>query len=322
MEALISVIVPIYKAEKYLSECIESIQRQTYKNLEIILVDDESPDSCGIICDNYADHDKRIVVLHKQNGGVAAARNSGIEIAKGEYIGFVDADDSIAEDMYEILLNELVKENADIAICKETTDKKELVSGGSDIKKRYILSPAQAIRIMLRGKPYNVSVWNRLYKRKIMDEARFPDGRSAEDMNGSYRFFSKARKVVFIPSNKYYYRQVDGSYCHTSFGKQHLDALKALDEIESGVKKDFPQLLKNVKNRKVNCMAAFLRRMVAADYPDKTIYLFMLQYIRVHVFQYIISDYSMGQKLFAVLCCINPYMAYKIYTVVRKQELK
>ena len=113
---LISIIVPIYNVEKYLKKCIDSIINQTYKNLEIILVDDGSPDNCGKICDEYAKKDNRIKVIHKENGGVSSARNVGVENATGEYIGFVDSDDYIEKDMYEVLINNLKKENADISI--------------------------------------------------------------------------------------------------------------------------------------------------------------------------------------------------------------
>lgn len=114
-QPLISVIVPIYKAEKYLSVCVESILKQTYRNLEIILVDDASPDMCPQICDEYAANDDRIIVIHKDNGGVAEARNAGLRAARGELIGFVDADDWLAPEMYAILYDNMLKEDADIS---------------------------------------------------------------------------------------------------------------------------------------------------------------------------------------------------------------
>ncbi|MBO7334370.1 MAG: glycosyltransferase, partial [Lachnospiraceae bacterium] len=114
---LISVIVPVFEVEKYLKECIESILNQTYTNLEIILVDDGSPDKCGEICEEYAKTDNRIIVIHHENKGLSSARNRGLDIATGDYIGFVDSDDKIAPDMFEILLNNLKQYDADISIC-------------------------------------------------------------------------------------------------------------------------------------------------------------------------------------------------------------
>lgn len=118
MNNLISVIVPVYKVEKYIKKCIESIINQTYENLEIILVDDGSPDNCGKICDEYAKKDKRIKVIHKENGGVSSARNLGLEKSNGQYITFIDSDDWIEEEYCEILLTTLKEQNADCAICR------------------------------------------------------------------------------------------------------------------------------------------------------------------------------------------------------------
>ena len=116
-KALISIIIPVYKVEKYLEKCIQSVINQTYENLQIILVDDGSPDNCGKICVEYAKKDHRIEVIHKSNGGLSDARNKGLEIAKGEYIGFVDSDDYIESDMYEVLYNLLKQYNAYVKIC-------------------------------------------------------------------------------------------------------------------------------------------------------------------------------------------------------------
>ena len=118
MEDLISVIIPVYNVEKYLPECIESVLKQTHTNLEIILVDDGSPDNSPQICDEYAQKDSRIKVIHKENGGVSSARNEGLKIAKGEWISFIDADDWVEKNFCEILLNKAVKTQSDIALCR------------------------------------------------------------------------------------------------------------------------------------------------------------------------------------------------------------
>ena len=117
MKAEISVIVPIYKLEQYLEECVDSLIEQTYKNIEIILVDDGSPDNCGAICDRYAEQDDRIQVIHKKNGGLSDARNAGLDIASGEYVLFIDSDDNVSVDMVEELYGAIKKQNADISVC-------------------------------------------------------------------------------------------------------------------------------------------------------------------------------------------------------------
>lgn len=113
----ISIIVPVYNVEKYLEKCVRSILAQTFTDFELILVDDGSPDSSGAMCDQFAEQDQRVKVIHKENGGLSDARNAGIEIATGEYLGFVDSDDYIADDMYELLYTNIVKEDADLSIC-------------------------------------------------------------------------------------------------------------------------------------------------------------------------------------------------------------
>ena len=164
----ISVVVPIYKVEKYIHKCIQSILAQTYKNLEIILVDDGSPDRCGAICDSYAKEDPRIKVIHKQNGGLSDARNAGIDAAEGGFIGFVDSDDYIAPQMYEQLIKQLVKYNADIAVCKSISVKEnqEAVFTDSDTVRVY---EDNAARAMIYDNDFTVNAWNKLYRSKLFN---------------------------------------------------------------------------------------------------------------------------------------------------------
>ena len=184
-KALISVIVPIYNVEKYLEKCIESIINQTYRNLEIILVDDGSLDNSGAICDEYAKRDKRIRVIHKENGGLSDARNAGINVAKGEYIGFIDGDDYIDVSMYEKLIEALIANNTDMSICNfryvdekgEKVAKEEFpiqnsVVEGNDILKKDMFE---------NNYWYWVVAWNKLYKKEIFEKLRFPKGKVHED---------------------------------------------------------------------------------------------------------------------------------------------
>ena len=178
---LISVIVPIYKVEKYLHKCIDSILAQTYTNLEIILVDDGSPDNCGKICDEYAAKDSRIKVIHQPNGGLSAARNAGLDIATGDYIGFVDSDDYIAPDMYEKLYNALVKNDADMAICDYQRFGNELPYDEMSLTTE-VITGLQAME--KQNTVINCSfvvAWSKLYKSFIFSNVRFPVGKINED---------------------------------------------------------------------------------------------------------------------------------------------
>ena len=169
---LISIIVPVYKVEKYLKKCIDSILNQTYKNYELILVDDGSPDCCPIICDNYAEKNDRVIVIHKQNGGLSDARNTGIAIAKGDFICFVDSDDYVSEDFCELLLNAVLKSNADMAICNYLV----VDENGNSIQDKNVHLPIQDECISSQefikeycGKYgwYYVVAWNKIYKRDL-----------------------------------------------------------------------------------------------------------------------------------------------------------
>lgn len=204
---LVSIIVPVYKVENYLKKCIDSITNQTYTNLEILLVDDGSPDNCPKICDDYASLDDRIKVIHKKNGGLSDARNVGMKIAKGEYIGFVDSDDWIDSDMYKILVGLILKYNADIAECglrfvfpDRTIE--------TDDNKITILENTKAIECFLdRSIDIKGSVWNKLYKKSIIANLNFPIGKLHEDAFFTYKALYSSKKYVRIESSCYNYLQ-------------------------------------------------------------------------------------------------------------------
>lgn len=202
---LISVIIPVYKVEKYLEKCIESVLKQTYTNLQIILVDDGSPDKCGKICDEYAKKDSRIEVIHKANGGLSDARNVGISKVKGRYIGFVDSDDYIKEDMYEILLNLIKKYDADVSICNlyDVIDGNEYIRNKENGIREY--SRLDILKEVLLDKNIQSYAWNKLYKKELFDEIKYPIGKKYEDIGTTFYVFEKCNKIVVTSEPEYYY---------------------------------------------------------------------------------------------------------------------
>ena len=202
---LISVIIPVYKVEKYLEKCIESIIKQTYTNLQIILVDDGSPENCGKICDEYAQKDSRIEVIHKANGGLSDARNVGINRANGRYIGFVDSDDYIKEDMYEKLINLIKEYNADVSICNlyDVIDGKEYVRNKDNGIHEY--SRIDILKEILLDKNIQSYAWNKLYKKELFDEIKYPIGKKYEDIGTTFYLFEKCNKIVVTSEPEYYY---------------------------------------------------------------------------------------------------------------------
>ncbi len=203
---LISIVVPVYKVEKYLEHCVNSILNQTFKDFELILVDDGSPDRCPELCDEMAKKDSRIVVIHKTNGGLSDARNKGIDIAKGKYIGFVDSDDYIACDMYEKLYNNLVQNNADVAMCAAYNIYDDDFEHYKYDEGKTSIFLKDDILKALYSKKLNNFAWNKLYKRELFQNIRYPYGKIYEDLFTTYKLFGQAESVVLDPSKMYYYR--------------------------------------------------------------------------------------------------------------------
>lgn len=206
MHKKISIIIPVYNVEKYLRRCIDSIVNQTYRNIEIILVNDESPDKCGEICDGYAKIDSRIKVIHKENGGLSSARNAALDIISGEYIMFVDSDDWIKEDSLE-QLKKYIDADYDIINFKFSFVKenlKDIIETHSDIKDSYECELITYIEKLFLGE-LNFFICNKLYKKNLFDEVRFPKGRNYEDLATIYKLYFKAKKFIVTDYTLYYY---------------------------------------------------------------------------------------------------------------------
>lgn len=240
---LISVIVPVYKVEKYLDRCVESIVNQTYKNLEIILVDDGSPDSCPIMCDEWAKRDSRIKVIHKKNGGGGEARNVALDIAKGEFISLIDSDDYIESHMFEHLMG-LMSEEIDIAECgiiATDTDCAVLDNGDSFVHTVYTTQDAMALHI--EDKLFCQTPPNKIYRRNVIGDIRFPVGNRIDDEFWTYRVIANSRKLVRTSCSMYAYRQQPDSVMHKSFSISRLQAVEAKSQRIMLIEKKFPQLV-------------------------------------------------------------------------------
>ena len=214
--ACISVIVPVYNVEQYLEQCVLSLVHQTYKNLEIILVDDGSTDNSGKQCDEYADQDKRIRVIHKENGGLSSARNAGMKVAKGDYIGFVDSDDYISESMYEDLMQLALQYHAEV-VCGRHQRFGDVEDGESNESGEAIkFTGDEVLHILLHGDPrylMTISVWDRLYKRELVEKLKFPDGKCYEDIVFTMKVMTNTNCCVYLDKTIYYYRIRKNSIC-------------------------------------------------------------------------------------------------------------
>ena len=230
MQELLSIIIPIYNTEKYLRQCLDSVLQQTYVNLEIILVDDGSPDNCPQICDEYAVKDNRIKVIHKTNGGLSSARNAGLDVAMGEWIGFVDSDDWLLPDMYERLYSAVKLENADLAICgyKYVDESNAPITDNFSYIKNEILAKLDVFNKLIEIKnSFYVTAFNKIYAKKIFLNLRFPVGRIHEDEFIVHHIFAKCEKTVTISDILYMYVQREGSIMHKPFSIKRFDRVDA-----------------------------------------------------------------------------------------------
>ncbi len=240
---LISVIVPVYKVEKYLDRCIKSIAGQSYPKIEIILVDDGSPDSCPAMCDNWAKKDSRIRVIHEPHGGPSDARNAGLKQAVGQYIGFVDSDDWIAPEMYERLLNAIHADQSDIAACavqmvwEDDTPSRMLTEQANCILDRQEAQEALLAETLLKQ-----PVWYKLYRRETISGIAFEKGKYHEDAFWSYQVIGNAGRVSLIDYTGYYYLQRSGSIMGEDYSLKRLDAMEAYGRRYEYIKQNFPEL--------------------------------------------------------------------------------
>lgn len=206
MQELITVIIPVYKVENYIDKCVESVLAQSYENLEIILVDDGSPDRCGEICDSYARRDSRVRVIHKENGGLSSARNAALDVMNGQWVMCVDSDDYVHTDIVRKLYDAAQRNGADISICshyQERTDSLSIVERIYDEEAVY--DSMEALKKLVEDEEIKSYAWGKLYRAELFEGVRYPNGRNYEDVATTYYLFDKANKVVKIPSYLYYY---------------------------------------------------------------------------------------------------------------------
>lgn len=233
MNNLVSVIVPVYNVEIFIKKCLNSIVNQTYKNLEIILIDDGSSDNSGKICDEYAAKDKRIKIIHKINGGVSSARNAGLDIANGDYIGFIDPDDYISENMYEILLDEMKSGDFDIVECNYY----RVYEDGAQLKKENkdaVYTGYKDIWYAALTDYLFCGMCNKLIKKSVIGDLRFnTDYKISEDMLFFFECAKNGNKLKFINKPLYYYFQREDSAIRKTFYKGAFDTLEILEKFES-----------------------------------------------------------------------------------------
>lgn len=253
MDKLISIIVPVYNAEKYLSKCVMSIIHQTYTNIELVLVDDGSTDNSGYLCDQWKIKDKRIRVVHKTNGGLSSARNTGLDNCNGDYIMFVDSDDYIKRDAVDFMYKLIINDDADIAVGNII----RVIPGGKEIYFSFpfndykIMSGIEASKLLLSHR-IDCSSCNKIYKRTIVAEDRFPIGRFNEDIVFLSHIFPKSSRISFNNIPFYYYRETPGSLTTMGYNHKKYDIITNANEITINNNRLYPELEKYTLYFKAN----------------------------------------------------------------------
>lgn len=268
---MISVIVPVYKVEKFLPFCVQSILAQTCSDWELILVDDGSPDRCGEICEQFARQDGRIRALHKENGGLADARNAGTAVAQGEYITYIDSDDWVAPQLLERLLEQAKITGADVVVCDMAkTDSEEMTFENTNAGPKSFTGP-QAMEAMLYQTGFDTSACGKLFRAELCQKNLFPKGRLYEDLFTIYKMLFAAQTVVYLPQVLYAYRKNPDSIMYRKFDRRNLDELDAADAIEAFVQENCPQFLPAARARKFSSYSQVLRWMKDAESDDAAI---------------------------------------------------
>lgn len=245
---MVSVIVPVYNVEKYLSDCIESIIRQTYSDLEIILVDDGSTDNSGSICGYYECVDTRIKVYHKINGGLSDARNYGIKKSHGDEIILVDSDDVIADNMIEVLYSLKVQYNAEMSVCfrKHINEEGGFIQTGEKDNEKLVIyssnSTEESFKIYFESKGGGMVAWGKLYDKDLFNGIEYPVGRYNEDVFTTYRLIAKCSRIAITSQRLYYYRIRNGSIMNRKFEKKHMDVIFGNIEMTSYIEDNYPKL--------------------------------------------------------------------------------
>ena len=306
----ISVIVPVYNVEQYLERCVDSIINQTYTNLEIILVNDGSTDNSGKLCDELAKKDERIRVIHKENGGLSDARNRGIDESESDLVGFIDSDDYIDSDMYEVLLKNLNDTDADLSMCALYDVYNNTPEAQVTNKETWKLSSEQAIRMVMEAKILSVTAVNKLYRKSLFTDLKFEVGKIAEDAFIMIKLLDKCEKIVATNEKKYYVHR-ENSITTQKFSTKFLNVIEAYEQNSNIILEKYPKL-KDVAQTRMNWAYFYVldRLLLDDNYNDKELENKLISYLKNHR-KDILNDplFTKGRKIgfIALLLSRNLY---------------
>ena len=315
----ISIIIPVYNVEEYIRQCLDSVVNQTYREIEIILVDDWSTDNSWKICDEYAKKDKRIKVIHQENADLSAARNAWLKVASWEYIWYIDSDDYVELDMYEKLYNLIEDTWADLAVCNRyfwDDDGRRVKNTRFPDKK--IISQYEALEYFYKY----MFVWNKLYRKEMVKNLYFVETR-AQDVIYNFQIFKKIKKIACLNECKNYYRSNPKSRIHTKkFRKDRLILIREWlnEEIKYAQKNGLFELKKWLIKSKLRFAAFWLSLLALENSPDKESVKYLQSILKKNIITYLISKRSFLRKCFGIIVCINFNLSIILYKLIMKMR--
>lgn len=327
LNSLVSVIVPIYKVEDYLDECVKSIVGQTYKNIEIILVDDGSPDHCAQKCDEWAKKDLRIRVVHKQNGGLSSARNAGLDVAKGEYIAFVDSDDFITPDYVEVMYNRICNDKSvgivSGMIYRYTDGQTSPFNQTWNITNERITS-SDKFRISSINQTVSYTVWNKIFRASLLSKVRFREGKTNEDTLFMYdlgnAMVDADYSMVEVPHYVYYYRYREDSICTSTKRPLALDIIQNLKDMMDDCKGKDNTLGKAIYLKYSKAIYGFLDGLLLNDIWRPLYFKSYQKELRKIPFSYIISNYKLNDVLYIQLLKWMPSLRHRLRIFIESRK--
>ena len=313
---LISIIVPVYKVNNYLNRCVTRLMNQSYTNIEVILVDDGSPDDCASQCDEWMEKDDRISVIHKINGGLSDARNYGLKIADGEFISFIDSDDYISEDFYEALLSTALKHKSDIVECNvcKFFENGEYDEYHDDLDVNDY-SASEGLSALIDEQIFHQHVWNKIYKRDVIRDVTFAVGKQHEDVFWTYQIFGQAERITKINKTMYFYLQRESSIMGQRYNLRRLDYLEGKWNRQLYIEKNHPELSQKAKlDLFGSCIYALqcVIKYMSGDEKRHAISVVREYKRKSHLTFKNIKDAQGGMKKYYYLAKINLYLCCKL----------
>lgn len=322
----ISIILPVFNVEHYLKKCIDSILNQTYKNIEIIIIDDGSTDGSASICDYYTKTYDFIKCVHKENGGLSSARNAGLEMCSGEYISFVDSDDYIHPEMLDIMLRNLKQYKADISVCGYTMvypSKSEEIKEGNDIK---VYDPELAFKVLFHRNNIGVLACNKLFASYLFRDIRFPENQQFEDINTIYKVISISKRIVYEPTALYFYNQRTDSINGNNFKSKNYDShiedmVNAASEVYEFVAKNFSVAISDIAIGTIDYYLRALNQKILFNIPDYELKARTKNLIKEYFMEIISYKYITVKKKIQFILFFFSFSTYQKIVKIIKQGI-